>query len=162
MARVGDGQGTVVSDERCAAGDEAADLPAEDAVEVGEHVGGPTLLRVTQGADDGAYGHGGLETFAADVADDDEERPVVAGEDLEEIASYLLCGHVNTFDREAGGGRWRGGNQQRLDGLGRFEFRGQAFLFLACQREAAHKKHQQRENKKIVDQLAHAEWKGTL
>ena len=55
-----------------------------------------------QGANDQRDGHGGLQSLAADVADDDQGLAIGQRDDLEEVAANHLSGEVGAGNLVAG------------------------------------------------------------
>ena len=64
-------------------------------------------------ANDHGDGHGGLETFAADVSQNHERGVVFERDDLEEVAADLLRGAVGAGESESRHGR-RGFRNEHL------------------------------------------------
>ena len=103
VSGVGERHVAVGGDKRGGAGDEACYLAVENAVEMSEDFGGFSHRAAAQRADDGADGHCSLEALAADVSDDNEQRAIVCGHDLEEVTAYFTGGKIDALDGKTGG-----------------------------------------------------------
>jgi hypothetical protein len=103
VSGVGEGHVAGGGDKRGCAGNEACYLAVENAVEVSEDFGGFSHRAAAQRADDGADGHGSFEALAADVSDNNEQRAIVGGHDLEEVTAYFTGGKIDAFDGKTGG-----------------------------------------------------------
>src|SRR5271156_6152503 len=69
--------------------------------------------------DDQGYQHSSLQTFAGDVAGDDQYAAVGGvRQDLKEVSSYLACGALLAFNAESGNVRQSLRNQDLLHRLG--------------------------------------------
>jgi hypothetical protein len=140
VSRVGERHVAVGGDKRGSAGDEACDLALENMVEVSENFGWFSHRAAAQRADDSTDGHCSFGALAADVSDDNEQRAVVGGHDLEEITAYFTGGKIDAFDGKTGGDGRLCWDQQRLNVAGRLEFTAKARFLLPGQRESPNQK----------------------
>lgn len=109
MTGVANDHGTVFRNQNCRASCKTGNLTAEDAIQVREHLCGPSLMVIAQSSDNRADGHGGFQAFTAHVADNDEHGAVAAGQDVKEVASHLPGRVVFTLDKptlETGQALW--------------------------------------------------------
>jgi len=107
MAGVGDGDKAVGGDAGDESGGEAAAAAADEAlVEIGKQFGRGfgVFGNATDGADENGDEHGSGETFAGDIAQDEEHAAIVVGKYLEEVAADLLGGLIDGIDRGWNGG----------------------------------------------------------
>lgn len=106
MAGVGQGDLAFVRDVCDQGGGEASVGSADEAlVQCAQDAGrgGDVFGDGAQGADEHGDEHGGGKAFASYVAYDGEDAAVAVREDLEEVATDLLCGFIDRIDAEAGG-----------------------------------------------------------
>ena len=93
--------------------------PWSSLIDFGQHLGGlgRELRQGADGADDERYGHCGLKSFAADVAQDDEGRALLCAferNDLEEVAPNFLGWTIRARKGETGDGGQGFRNQDLL------------------------------------------------
>ena len=112
--------------------------------------------RAARGSDEERDEHASFESFAGDVAGDDEERAVGGvGDDLEEVAADFEGRSIFAFDCETGKNGAGLGQDDLLDFLGLFDVEGEAALIADGVEEAAEEKEgeggSQEEDGEVVD-----------